>query len=293
MTVRREFAQNPCLPLEKTFRRKHSEFRTHLIHDTRGVSLGSTFPPSHLVLSSGLSQLRGYSKILFKSRWKARRCWVTEKKVCTILHHLIPWTCQDVAHCPAPHNTAKGWWDHDKEIGWDLTGWSKFPTYPWMVKGFIVGTATNQQQCISTQMCKSRVWQWRSGGAQQILKMFPLPVKDSFVIKEAEQQGKCSGECHLRISQHKLSFDFWVLHCNCTAIFFFFSACEAENTMQKTSNSFSLITQILGRAHFRVMLLSLSLHFFVPSVLLYYLFLSAISNDFLNSASGHKECKQV
>lgn len=111
MTDHREFAQNPSLPLEKTFRRKHSEFRSvtpeDLIRDTRGVSLGSTFPPRHLVLSSGLSQLQGYGMILFKSGWKARRCWVTEK-VCTILHHLIPRTCQYLARCPAAHATAKG-----------------------------------------------------------------------------------------------------------------------------------------------------------------------------------------
>lgn len=107
MTVHREFAQSPSLPLERTFRRKHSEFRTHLIRDTRGVSLGSTFPPSHLVLSSGLSQLQGYSTILFKSGWKVRRCWVTGK-VCTILHHLIPRTCRYLAHCPTAHDIAKG-----------------------------------------------------------------------------------------------------------------------------------------------------------------------------------------
>lgn len=31
---------------------------------------------------------------------------------------------------------------------------------------------------------------------QQFLKMFPMPVQDSFVIKDAKQQGKHSGESH-------------------------------------------------------------------------------------------------
>lgn len=162
-------------------------------------------PPSHLVLSLSPNQLWDYNTILFNSfncqlsKWNA-----IAGAAGSLRRRSAPFSIRlqfpDLAETVSttPHHAMRQQWD-------EVTTWSRVIICQMteILYSFVDDKKVISQMLpVNTSMelaVRGANWaslQRRSGAAWQLLKMFPLPMEVPSAMKEATQQGKCTGKSH-------------------------------------------------------------------------------------------------